>query len=105
MKRLRNLTLGRDINMTKEVKERLADKINELHKQFPEVSFAKLSRIAVRVANFIEDEMMKNTIDGVAVFDWASEKTYGHIEHEPFCLTDMGLLTDDRVKLAILKEE
>ncbi len=49
--------------MTNETRQRLADKINELHKQFPEVSFAKLSRVAVRVANFMEDEMMKNTID------------------------------------------
>lgn len=91
--------------MTNETRQRLADKINELHKQFPEVSFAKLSRIAVRVANFMEDEMTKNAIDGVVAFDWDSYKTYGHIEHEPFCLTDMGLLTDDRVKLVILKDE
>lgn len=92
--------------MTKEVKEHLADKINELHKQFPEVSFAKLSRIAVRIANFMEAEMTKNIIDdGVVVFDWDGDKTYGHIEHMPFCLADMGLLVDDRVKLAILKDE
>ena len=34
------------------VSEKLGDYINELSKQFPEVSFAKLSRIAVRVANW-----------------------------------------------------
>ena len=91
--------------MTKEVKEHLVEKIDELHKQFPEVSFAKLSRIAVRVANFMEAEMMKNSVDGVVIFDWAGDKTYGHIEHEPFCLTDMELLANDRVKLVILKDE
>lgn len=30
--------------------------INELSKQFPEVSFAKLSRIAVRVKNWLEQK-------------------------------------------------
>ena len=33
--------------------------INELSKQFPEVSFAKLSRIAVRVKNWIEQQKSK----------------------------------------------
>ena len=33
--------------------------INELSKQFPEVSFAKLSRIAVRVKNWLEQTKSK----------------------------------------------
>ena len=33
--------------------------INELSKQFPEVSFAKLSRIAVRVKNWIKQQKSK----------------------------------------------
>ena len=40
-------------------KRYLADFINGLSKQFPEVSFAKLSRIAVRVAKFVEQKMQQ----------------------------------------------
>jgi hypothetical protein len=44
----------------KPINERyLADFINGLSKQFPEVSFAKLSRIAVRVAKFVEQKMQQ----------------------------------------------
>ena len=39
------------------------DYITELSKQFPEVSFAKLSRIAVRVAKWQMAQMMANAID------------------------------------------
>jgi len=38
------------------VSEDLGDYINELSKQFPEVSFAKLSRIAVRVAKWQKEK-------------------------------------------------
>ena len=38
------------------VSEDLGNYINELSKQFPEVSFAKLSRIAVRVANWQKEK-------------------------------------------------
>lgn len=38
------------------VSENLGEYINELSKQFPEVSFAKLSRIAVRVAKMAESK-------------------------------------------------
>jgi len=41
------------------VSEDLGDYINELSKQFPEVSFAKLSRIAVRVAKWQEKQDQK----------------------------------------------
>lgn len=37
------------------ITEDLGEYINELSKQFPEVSFAKLSRIAVRVAKWKEE--------------------------------------------------
>ena len=37
----------------------LGDYINELSKQFPEVSFAKLSRIAVRVAKWQKEHLWK----------------------------------------------
>ena len=45
------------------VSEDLGDYINELSKQFPEVSFAKLSRIAVRVAKWQKEQKAKDAID------------------------------------------
>jgi len=39
------------------VSEDLGEYINELSKQFPEVSFAKLSRIAVRVAKWQKEQI------------------------------------------------
>ena len=47
--------------------EDLGDYINELSKQFPEVSFAKLSRIAVRVAKWQAEQMMAKAIDGKVI--------------------------------------
>jgi len=44
------------------VSEDLGEYINELSKQFPEVSFAKLSRIAVRVAKW-QKEQDQSTIE------------------------------------------
>lgn len=41
------------------VSEDLEDYINEISKQFPEVSFAKLSRIAVRVAKWQKEHLWK----------------------------------------------
>ena len=41
------------------VSEELSTYINELSKQFPEVSFAKLSRIAVRVAKWQKEQLLK----------------------------------------------
>lgn len=40
----------------------LGEYINELSKQFPEVSFAKLSRIAVRVAKWQKEQFEKNRL-------------------------------------------
>ena len=44
------------------VSEDLGEYINELSKQFPEVSFAKLSRIAVRVAKWQKEQFEKNRL-------------------------------------------
>lgn len=41
------------------VSEDFGEYINELSKQFPEVSFAKLSRIAVRVAKWQKEQIKK----------------------------------------------
>ena len=43
------------------VSEDLGEYINELSKQFPEVSFAKLSRIAVRVAKWQQQQILPMT--------------------------------------------
>lgn len=45
------------------VSKDLGEYINELSKQFPEVSFAKLSRIAVRVAKWQKEQMMAKVIN------------------------------------------
>lgn len=44
--------------------EDLGEYINELSKQFPEVLFAKLSRIAIRVAKWQKEQMMAKAVDG-----------------------------------------
>lgn len=51
------------------VSEDLGEYINELSKQFPEVSFAKLSRIAVRVAKWQKEQIMAKAVDGYVIKD------------------------------------
>ena len=46
-----------------------------LSKQFPEVSFAKLSRIAVRVARWQKQKMMKGAIE--TTLSHGLEEDYG----------------------------
>ena len=89
------------------VSEDLGEYINELSKQFPEVSFAKLSRIAVRVDKWQKQQIMKDAVEGVITFDYYrdGDKTYGCIAHESFCLEDLGLNDGDKVKLIIIKED
>ena len=86
--------------------EDLGEYINELSKQFPEVSFAKLSRIAVRVVKWQKQQMMAKAIDGDITFDYYGEddKTYGCIAHDSFCLEDFGLKDRDKVKMILIKE-
>jgi hypothetical protein len=55
-RRLRNTICGTSVS------EDLGEYINELSKQFPEVSFAKLSRIAVRVAKW-QKQQDQSTIE------------------------------------------
>ncbi len=56
-RRLRNTICGTSVS------EDLGEYINELSKQFPEVSFAKLSRIAVRVAKWQKEQLMAKAFD------------------------------------------
>lgn len=52
-------------NSQEPVSEDLGEYINELSKQFPEVSFAKLSRIAVRVSRWQQNQDVKNKLPKV----------------------------------------
>lgn len=51
-----------DTMQEESVSEDLGEYINELSKQFPEVSFAKLSRIAVRVAKWQAEQFERNRL-------------------------------------------
>lgn len=63
IQRVNNTCKENGNSLTQEpVSEGLGEYINELSKQFPEVSFAKLSRIAVRVAKW-QKEQIKKTMD------------------------------------------
>lgn len=80
------------------VSEELGEYINELSKQFPEVSFAKLSRIAVRAAKWQKQQLMAKTIDatcfgiqGAALFS--------------FRLPADKYLVGSEVKVIVIKED
>ena len=80
------------------ISEDLGEYINELSKQFPEVSFAKLSRIAVRVAKWQKEQMMKDVIDTQVVLG----PNNNHVLMN-------GLFNSykyhDKVKVALIKED
>lgn len=90
--------------------EDLEEYINELSKQFPEVSFAKLSRIAVRVAKWQKEQMMTKAIDGEILEmednDYAM-CSHTHLELciEPDTLEKNGFKDKDRVKVIVIKED
>ena len=76
--------------------EDLGEYINELSKQFPEVSFAKLSRIAIRVAKWQKERMMAKSVDGVA-------RPY---DNEIWCILDSFNLKDgDEIKVIVIKKK
>jgi hypothetical protein len=60
--------------------EDLGEYINKLSKQFPEVSFAKLSRIAVRVAKWQKTNLWKP----------ADGRELSEIDRDVICLLDCG---------------
>ena len=90
------------LNLTKEkpVSEDLGDYINELSKQFSEVSFAKLSRIAVRVAKWQKEQIMKDAVEGEIVKDSANNLYIGKAK-----VNKNNFKFGDKVKLLVLKEE
>ena len=85
------------------VSEDLGDYINELFKQFPEVSFAKLSRIAVRVAKWQKEQMMAKAIDGYVIKD-VEEGNGDFLLSADYLPKSMGLKDQQRVKVIVIKE-
>ena len=96
-RRLRNTICGISIS------ENLDEYINELSKQFPEVSFAKLSRIAVRVAKWKEQKMMAKAIDGYVIKD-VEEGNGDFLLSAEYLPKSMGLKDQQRVKVIVIKE-
>ena len=83
--------------------EDLGDYINELSKQFPEVSFAKLSRIAVRVAKWKEEQMIAKAIDAEVLENYDGKV----IKYDDTILDEKlsGCKVFDKVKVIIIKED
>ena len=84
------------------VSEDLGDYINELSKQFPEVSFAKLSRIAVRVAKWQKEQMMAKAVDGYVIKD-VEEGNGDFLLSADYLPKSMGLKDQQRVKVIVIK--
>ena len=116
------------------VSEELGEYINKLSKQFPEVSFAKLSRIAVRVAKWqkeqdqsaielaedhamlagmekAKEQMMTKSIEAVVSQVPCSNEIilYNPSSVDKYYLPQemnkLGLNKGDKVKLVIIKED
>jgi hypothetical protein len=81
------------------VSEDLGEYLYELSKQFPEVSFAKLSRIAVRVAKWQKEQMMSKAIDFIIVDNNAVST-----EISTFPYVSLGT-EGDTVKLIIINQD
>lgn len=88
------------------VSEGLGEYINKLSKQFPEVSFAKLSRIAVRVVKWKEQQMMAKAVDAVVKIDAGGypyvDRTIELYDYDK----DIPLAKrGDKVKILVIKEK
>jgi hypothetical protein len=84
--------------------EDLGEYINDLSKQFPEVSFAKLSRIAVRVAKWKEQKMMAKAVDGYVIKD-VEEGNGDFLLSADYLPKSMGLKDQQKVKVIVIKED
>lgn len=78
-----------------ELYEDLGDYIAELSKQFPEVSFAKLSRIAVRVKNWLEKQGEQDNNEDSDILHRFSFYSY---KDEPNILYLAGLYVNDEYR-------
>jgi len=83
----------------KPVSEDLGEYINELSKQFPEVSFAKLSRIAVRVAKWQKEQMISKSIDAELYSDGTFIPLIGVKDKEKISDIKFG----DKIKVILIK--
>ena len=83
------------------VSDDLGEYINELSKQFPEVSFAKLSRIAVRVAQWQKQQMVAKAIDGYVIEDVGNGDFVLSADYLP---KSVGLKDQQSVKVIVIKE-
>ena len=86
------------------VSEDLGEYINELSKQFPEVSFAKLSRIAVRVAKWQKEQLMEKAVDGYVIED-VEEGNGDFLLSSDYLPKSMGLKGQQRVKVIVIEED
>lgn len=84
--------------------EELGEYINKLSKQFPEVSFAKLSRIAVRVAKWHKEQMMAKAVDGFVIED-IEEGNGDFLLSAEYLPKSMGLKDRQKVKVIVIKED
>lgn len=89
---------NRDRQFEKPVSDDLGEFINELSKQFPEVSFAKVCKIATRTAKWQKQQMMKDTIEGNVLANGMGEP----VLH----LWDKGKhLVGKKVKVVVIEED
>ena len=89
---------NRDRQFEEPVSDDLGEFINELSKQFPEVSFAKVCKIAARTAKWQKQQMMKDTIEGNVLANGMGEP----ILH----LWDKGKhLVNKKVKVVVIEED
>lgn len=80
------------------VSEDFGEYINELSKQFPEVSFAKVCKIATRTAKWQKQQMMAKAIEGRVLTNFMDEPV--------LYLWDRGRhLVGKKVKVIVIKEE
>ena len=78
--------------------EDLQELINQLSKQFPEVSFAKLTRIAVRVARWQKEQMIAKAIDADC-FGFQGDALFS------FKLPANKYLVGSKVKIILIRED
>ena len=85
--------------------EDLGKYINELSKQFPEVSFAKLSRIAVRVAKWQKKQMMAKAIDVEVKVDAGGYPYIPQMELYDYDKDVPLAKAGDKYKVVLIKED
>lgn len=111
---VKDFTLGMQIakwfydigkNSQEPASEELGEYINELSKQFPEVSFAKLSRIAVRVAKWQITKLMKDATEVTVHIDAGGYPYTPEIELYDYD-KDVPLAKEgDKYKVVLIKED